>query len=220
MGRRAPPPLWTAIKNKDNKTIKFLLGRDHKPHLFPEALITRSWNALSYAVSTNWNAGFDIMSTRSDLSLISPIFGRHPLHFAVAALDLDLIRYLLSRFEGSGGNILNTVPETALGHTLLDIASLQLDDSNVNMHALQIYTSIHEFRTLLPPGNSWGSPTTRTQEVEAHVEVEDGWWAVGQGVVHLVARVSKTYLSISWPRKRKSRFISWNYYQKMILDAR
>lgn len=142
------PPLWVAIKNKDGKLLRFLLDRGHKPHLFPEALITRSWNALVYAASTNWTSAFDTMSTMSDLSLLSPVFGCHFLHFAVATLDLDLIRYIISRFEGGENKTLNTVPETALGHTLVHIASLPLDDSNVNLHALPIYNSIHEFRTL------------------------------------------------------------------------
>lgn len=142
------PPLWVAIKNKDEEMLRFLLDRGHKPHIFPEALITRSWNALAYAISTNWTAGFDMMSTTSNLSLVSPVFGCHLLHFAVATLDLELVRFVVGKFQGGEDKLPAIAPVTALGHTLLHIASLPLDDSNVNMHSLPVYTSIYEFRTL------------------------------------------------------------------------
>lgn len=142
------PPLWVAIRNKDEKLLKFLLERGHKPHLFPEAVVTRSYNALMYAISLKWTSGFDIMSTMGNLSILSPVFGRHLLHFAVATLDIDLLSHVIEKFEDSGENIAAVVPRTAFGHTLLYIASLPLEDDIVNMHSLPIYNSIHEFRTL------------------------------------------------------------------------
>lgn len=142
------PPLWVAIRNKDEKMLKFLLERDHKPHLFPEALVTRSYNALMYAILLKWTAGFDIMSTMGNLSLLSPVFGCHILHFAVARLEIDLLSHVIDTFEDSGEKVAAVVPRTAFGHTVLLIASLPLEDNNVNMHSLPIYNSIHEFRTL------------------------------------------------------------------------
>lgn len=142
------PPLWVAIRNKDEKMLRFLLERGHKPHLFPETVFTRSYNALMYAISLKWTSGFDIMSTIGNLSLVSPVFGCHLLHFAVATLDLGLMLHVLEKLENGQAKVAAIVRETALGHTLLHIASLPLRDHVVNMHSLPIYNSIHEFRTL------------------------------------------------------------------------
>jgi len=86
-----------------------------------------------------------LLAPHADLSLLTPIFQCHLLHFAVATLDLPLIQHVIDTMGGPAAA--QAVPPTALGHTLLHVASLPIDDSVVNMHSQKIYSSIHEFRT-------------------------------------------------------------------------
>ncbi|KAF2996316.1 hypothetical protein E8E14_001567 [Neopestalotiopsis sp. 37M] len=145
------PPLWVAVGNQNQDMLRFLLERGHKPDLFPSSLVTRSWNALSYAVVTKWRAGFDMMAPVAPLahmSLITPVYECHLVHFAVATLDLDWIKHVLGRYGGTEDSARHGIPKTALGHNLLHVASLPLNDTFLNMHSPQCYMSIHDFRTL------------------------------------------------------------------------
>ncbi|KAJ5653854.1 hypothetical protein N7490_000857 [Penicillium lividum] len=92
-----------------------------------------------------WLEGFELLAPHADLSVLTPIFQCHLLHFAVATLDLSLIRHVIDTMGGPAAA--QAVSPTALGHTLLHIASLPIDDSVVNTHSQKIYLSIHEFRT-------------------------------------------------------------------------
>ncbi|ETS84940.1 hypothetical protein PFICI_02965 [Pestalotiopsis fici W106-1] len=141
-------PLWIVVRNKDHEFLQFLLKRGHKPDHFPSSLITRPMNAISYAIATNWRDGFDTMAPLADMSLATPVYQCHLVHFAIATLDLGMVKHMLSKYEGSEAIVLRSIPKTALGHGLLHLASLPLDDTFLNMHSLQCYTSIHDFRTL------------------------------------------------------------------------
>lgn len=66
------PPLWVAIQNQDLSMIRYLLHCGHKLDLFPEALVTRSWNALTYALASGWMMGFASMAPPTDMSFLSP----------------------------------------------------------------------------------------------------------------------------------------------------
>lgn len=142
------PPLWVAIKNKDIEMIRFLLDRGHKPDFFPKSLATRSWNAMAYTIATEWTAGFDAMAGLADLSIVTPVYRCHLIHFAIATLNREMIQSVIGKFDGGEEQVLRGVPRTALQHNLLHLASLPLDDSFVNMHSLQCYMSVHDFRTL------------------------------------------------------------------------
>ena len=140
-------PMLTCIKNEDKSALQFLLDRKHRPDIFPMVLVTRCMNPLMVTLSKRnpWLEGFDMLAPRADLSLLTPIFQCHLLHFAVATLNLPLIQHVIDTIGGP--TVAQAVPPTALGHTLLHIASLPIDDSVVNMHSRKIYLSIHEFRT-------------------------------------------------------------------------
>ncbi|KAJ5745900.1 hypothetical protein N7520_011082 [Penicillium odoratum] len=140
-------PLLTSIKNEDISAVRFLLDRGHRPDTFPMVLVTRCMNSVmaTLAKRNPWLEGFDLLAPHADLSLLTPIFQCHLLHFAVATLDLSLIRHVIDTMGGPAAA--QAVSPTALGHTLLHIASLPIDDSVVNMHSQKIYSSIHEFRT-------------------------------------------------------------------------
>lgn len=140
-------PMLASINSENKTAVQFLLDRGHKPDIFPMVLVTRCMNPLmaTLAKRNPWLEGFNLLAPHADLSLLTPIFQCHLLHFAVATLDLPLIQHVVNTIGGP--TVAQTVPPTALGHTLLHVASLPIDDSVVNMHAQKIYSSIHEFRT-------------------------------------------------------------------------
>ena len=144
-------PLHLAVENEDEEITQLLLARGHKPDLFPLALMTRALSAIMFTIAKQspWLHGFNLLALHSDLSLRTPLFGCHILHFAVATLNLSTLQHVLATV---GSQVFSQNLTTTLGHTLLHIACLPVDDSVVNMHSLPILTSIHEFRTL---GTAW-----------------------------------------------------------------
>jgi ankyrin repeat protein len=75
-----------------------------------------------------------------DLNLRTPIFGIHPLHLAVARHDPELLSSLPMPLSSAG--------TTALGHTLLHIASLPLTSMSMNREIPDAVRSVHCARTL------------------------------------------------------------------------
>ena len=144
-------PLHLAVENEDEEMSQYLLNRGHKPDLFPLALMTRALSAIMFTIAKQspWLHGFDLLAPHSDLNLRTPLFGCHILHFAVATLNLSLLQHVLATV---GSQVFSQNLTTALGHTLLHIACLPIDDSVLNMHSLPIFTSMHEFRNL---GTTW-----------------------------------------------------------------
>lgn len=140
-------PMLSSIKTENKSAVQFLLDRGHKVDTFPMVLVTRCMSPLMATLAKHnpWLEGFDLLAPHADLSLLTPIFRCHLLHFAVATLDLALIQHVVNTIGGPAAA--QAVPLTALGHTLLHIASLPIDDKVVNMHSQKIYSSIHEFRT-------------------------------------------------------------------------
>jgi len=145
----AESPLNAAVFGEDETMLRFLLGRGHKPDHFTAVMPTRPVSPVMQAIAKYggpWLVGFDIMADHADLSITTPMFGCHVLHFATATLDLDIIWHVAD-ILGSP-RLVNSAPLTALGHSLLHVACLPHDDSFVNLHSLPIYESIHEFRAL------------------------------------------------------------------------
>ncbi|KAJ6044262.1 uncharacterized protein N7446_002459 [Penicillium canescens] len=75
-----------------------------------------------------------------DLNLRTPIFEIHPLHLAVARHDPELLSFLPMPLSSAG--------TTALGHTLLHIASLPLTSMSMNREIPDAVRSVHCARTL------------------------------------------------------------------------
>ncbi|KAK4622526.1 hypothetical protein CLAFUR0_06569 [Fulvia fulva] len=84
----------------------------------------------------------------STLLTTTPIFKINALHFAAAALDTTLLIAMLEYIN------LSQITPTALGHTLLHLACLPLDDTFVNVFSQAIANSIHHVRT---PSTDWQS---------------------------------------------------------------
>jgi hypothetical protein len=142
-------PLNAAVLREDEAMLRFLLERGHRPDLFTAVLPTRPVSPIMQAVAKHgdpWLVGFDIMAEHADLSITTPMFGCHLLHFATATVDLDVLWHVATVLGSP--RLVNSTPVTTLGHSLLHVACLPLNDSYVNLHSLPVYKSIHEFRTL------------------------------------------------------------------------
>ncbi|TVY84617.1 hypothetical protein LSUE1_G001516 [Lachnellula suecica] len=96
------------------------------------------------------NEIFQLLARQPNMNfeIRTPVYGVHILHFAVARLDLELLKFV------SAHTPLRNAGYTALGHTLLHIACMPANASQVLTSARVICRSIHETRDLRPFNDS------------------------------------------------------------------
>jgi len=140
-------PLHAALQVRDNEMLKHLLDIDFDPNIMPLANPTRCFTPLMATIiyKENFNKdAFDLLCSypETNSEVRTPIYGVHLLHFAVAALNVDMLKHVASVFP------LKTAGKTALGHTLLHIVCMPSDALEVQRHSEIIYKSIHETRDL------------------------------------------------------------------------
>jgi ankyrin repeat protein len=140
-------PLHAALQVRDNDMLKHLLDIEFDPNIMPLANPTRCFTPLMTTViySENFNRNaFDLLCSypETNSEIRTPIYGVHLLHFAVAGLNLDMLKHVASKIP------LRNAGTTALGHTLLHIACMPSDALEVQRHSEIIYKSIHETRDL------------------------------------------------------------------------
>ncbi|KAK4898878.1 hypothetical protein LTR27_003609 [Elasticomyces elasticus] len=135
-------PLHAAIAMRNTTMLRALLERGFDPNA--RALITGS-QALTpaqYAIVSNDVEALSALKAEptTDLSLVTPVFHVHANHFAVAQLNLELLLATdISPFS---------TPPTSLGHTLLHIACLPMDDGSFQLAPHKIRQSVHDIRYL------------------------------------------------------------------------
>ncbi|KAK5697109.1 hypothetical protein LTR17_024015 [Elasticomyces elasticus] len=135
-------PLHAAIAMRNTTMLRALLERGFDPNA--RALITGS-QALTpaqYAIVSNDVEALSTLKAEptADLSLVTPVFHVHTNHFAVAQLNLELLLATdISPFS---------TPPTSLGHSLLHIACLPMDDGSLQLGSHKIRQSIHDVRYL------------------------------------------------------------------------
>jgi hypothetical protein len=140
-------PLHAALQVRDNEMLKHLLDIDFDPNVMPLANPTRCFTPLMatiiYSEKFNKDA-FDLLCSypETNSEVRTPIYGVHLLHFAVAALNVDMLKHVASKLPHFSAGT------TALGHTLLHIACMPSDALEVQRHSEIIYKSIHETRDL------------------------------------------------------------------------
>jgi hypothetical protein len=140
-------PLHAALQIKDMKMLKYLLDIDFDPNIMPLANPTRCFTPLMATIiySEDFNQeAFDLLCSypNTNSEVRTPVYGVHLLHFAVAGLNLDMLKHVASKVP------LRNAGLTALGHTLLHIACMPSNALEVQRHSEIIYRSIHETRDL------------------------------------------------------------------------
>jgi ankyrin repeat protein len=142
-------PIHEAIIAGKTNMLNHLLSLGYSPNMRPIAAPTRCLSPHLTAIAScdppNLEA-YDILAQfpKTDLSIRTPIFSIHVLHFATARLDLPLLQRLIS----NPNTALEAAGKTALGHTLLHVSTLPLTDQHINIFSEKIFRSIHEVRTL------------------------------------------------------------------------
>ena len=147
-------PLHAAIASDNLDMLSALLDRGFNPNA--RALITGSLaiTPAQYAMILGQLEVYSLLEADKscDVSILTPIYGVHILHFATALLRLDLVEAI--------GLPLSSAPLTTLGHTLLQIACLPYNGDDVQS-SQKIEQSIHEVRNLRdtryisqPPGSA------------------------------------------------------------------
>ncbi|KAL8805948.1 MAG: hypothetical protein Q9223_004999 [Gallowayella weberi] len=139
-------PLHAAIEERNTEMLKELLSYGFNPNLLPLGATIGCLSPLMTALACeppNIEA-CEILSSLGDINmdLRSPIYRIHALHIATAQLSVSLLRYLSEKLP------LGRAGKTALGHTLLHIACLPLELSEINLSSSLITTSITRVRTL------------------------------------------------------------------------
>lgn len=152
-------PVHEAIAAGQQSMLRHLLSTcRYSPNYRPHAAPTVALPPLSYAIarcdlnhSGVQQCLVELLShPQLNANLRTPIFNIHPLHFATARHDPNLLSWLAGFIPGGFA----AAGVTALGHTLLHIASLPLTNNHTVAGNPDVARSIHCARTL----NSHWSP--------------------------------------------------------------
>ncbi|KAJ5793959.1 hypothetical protein N7457_000558 [Penicillium paradoxum] len=146
-------PVHEAIEAGNQFMFRHLLSScGYSPNYRPRAAPTISLPPLSYIIVRCDLSNRGVQHCLVDLishphlkpNLRTPIFNVHVLHFATAHHDPDLLSWLAASIPGG----LGSAGTTALGHTLLHIASLPLTAKQTARNNPDVADSIHCARTL------------------------------------------------------------------------
>ncbi|KAG4420511.1 hypothetical protein IFR04_006331 [Cadophora malorum] len=140
-------PIHAALQTRNYQMLERILEWGFDPNTMPLANPTRCFTPTMATIiyRTEFDKGaFDFLCQQPDINLEirTPVYQVHILHFAVATLDLDLLKHV------SAQTPLRNAGETALGHTLLHIACMPANASQVQRHSETICMSINESRDL------------------------------------------------------------------------
>jgi ankyrin repeat protein len=157
-------PLHSAIEGHHTNMVNHLLNLGFDPNIMPTANPTRCVTPLMATITACHNhvlqpfnkEVFDILIShpKIDTRIRTPIYGVHLLHFAVARLNLDMLKHVVSRLHYADGAI------TALGHNLLHIACMPANSLYVQRHSEIVFRSIHETRDLSFSNDRFPAPET------------------------------------------------------------
>ncbi len=146
-------PVHEALLGGHQLMLRHLLSTcGYSPNYRPRAVPTVALPPLSHMLAhcdmNNENIQHCLVDLlehpQLDPNLRTPVFRIHPLHFAAARHDPDL----LTRLAGSIPGGLAAAGTTALGHTLLHIVCLPLKANQIVKSNPNVTTSIHCARTL------------------------------------------------------------------------
>ncbi|KAH8433887.1 uncharacterized protein LDX57_011523 [Aspergillus melleus] len=146
-------PIHQAIASGHRDMLQKLIHNyNYSPNYRPLVAPTVALPPLSFAIA---RCDLEIPGVRGCISdllahprvlphLRTPVFGVHPLHFATARHDPDLLAWVAGSIQG--GHL--AAGQTALGHTLLLVASLPLTGNYATQDKPAVKRSIRCARTL------------------------------------------------------------------------
>ncbi|KAL4869534.1 hypothetical protein BDV12DRAFT_167568 [Aspergillus spectabilis] len=146
-------PVHEALTFGQHAMLRHLLSTcGYSPNYRPRAVPTMALPPLSHILvrcdlkdKNVRHCLVDLLShPRLDPNQRTPIFGIHPLHFATAHHNPELLTWLAG-FIPDG---LAAAHSTALGHTILHIACLPLTAYQIDVQNPDVLKSIHSLRTL------------------------------------------------------------------------
>lgn len=143
----ASSPLHAALQSRNIDMLKHLLDIDFDPNIMPLANPTRCFTPLMATIihSEDFDKdAFDLLCSypETNSEIRTPIYGVHLLHFAIAALNLEMLKHVALKIPLKNAGV------TALGHTLLHVACMPSNALEVQRHSEIIYRSVHETRDL------------------------------------------------------------------------
>ncbi|CAG8972695.1 hypothetical protein HYALB_00010927 [Hymenoscyphus albidus] len=138
-------PLHSAVSQSHVPILRHLLELGFDPNVMALSNPTRCVTPLmATIISSNRfeREAFDLLCSRANinLELRTPVYEIHILHFAVVKLDLEMLQHVTSRIP------LHNASTTALGHTLLHVASMPACRLRIQRNASIIRKIIHETR--------------------------------------------------------------------------
>jgi ankyrin repeat protein len=135
-------PLNQAISANNHDMLEVLLKRSFNPNA--RALIAgcQAFTPMQHAIRTGNIGAYHRLHAHplADASLLTPGYGIHILHLAVAQLSVNILEAV---------NIsLSESPVSALGHTLGHIACMPIDKAHIQLFARKVRKSVHDIRSL------------------------------------------------------------------------
>ena len=139
-------PLHAALAGGHHDMLDHLLDLGFDPNCQPLTAISQCITPLMATLASSEPNTYAfsklIRYPVIDVQARTPVYRVHVLHFLVARHELVLLHNVTKYIH------LNTAGITALGHTLLHVACLPLNDKHIQIFAPKCYASIHEVRSL------------------------------------------------------------------------
>lgn len=196
-------PVHEALAAGQQCMLRHLLSVcGYSPNYRPYSAPTVALPPLSYVIArcNLDNPGVqkclvDLLShPKLDANLRTPIFNIHPLHFATAHHDPDLLSWLATFIPGG----YEAAGTTALGHTLLHIAALPLTATQIVARNPYVAKSIHCARTLDSKWVPHHLPSPLHMEFSTAEPIGLGYKATPLTVAEQLAQWSTIRVLLEW----------------------
>jgi ankyrin repeat protein len=139
-------PVHAALASGNRGMLQKLFDSGISPNA--RALITgnQALTPAQYAIMLGDLESYNILiDNGADISITTPVFNVHALHFAAAQLRIDLMAAIIGLNQPVGAT-----PVTNMGHTLMHIACLPLNRSQLQTSSHKVCQSIHDIRHMGP----------------------------------------------------------------------
>jgi hypothetical protein len=223
-------PIHAAIENGKHSMLRHILDMGFDPNTMALSNPTRCVTPLMATIIRRDRfdkESFNILSTRPNINfdIRTPVYDVHLLHFAVAKLDLSMLKHVVSFVP------LRNAGTTALGHTLLHIACMPSKNNEIQHRSDMIMKSIHETRdtrqendhNFIPAHDPWFS--RHPSELYAQSIVVQYLWDNGicdieskdvhgnTALHYLAACRGVNYVLLSWMMRFKEVAQVWTHSQ-------